>query len=237
MSDQNFGSLFEGEELSEEFKQKATIVFEAAVTEKAKEQVEVITTELQEKFDEELGKIHEDLVEKIDSAMNYFVESWMEENKLAIETGIRTDLVEGFISKMKDLFAESYIDVPEEKVDYVSEMESKMSDMESKLNEQVQKNIDLTKKMSNMVKESIQTIVGKELAESEIEKFKSLVESVEFVSESDYKEKLEILKENYFPASKPTEQVAESQQLNESEIEPVVDQAAAYIANKYANIW
>lgn len=236
MSDQHFGSLFEGEELSEEFKQKAALVFEAAVSEKAKEQVEEITTELQEKFDEELGKIHEDLVDKIDSAMNYFVESWMEENKLAIETGIRTDLVEGFISKMKDLFAESYIDVPEEKVDYVSEMESKMSDMESKLNEQVQKNIDLTKKMSNMVKESIQSIVGKELAESEIEKFKSLVESVEFVSESDYKEKLEILKENYFPVSKSTEQVAESEQLTESVSQPVIEQAAAYIANKYANI-
>jgi hypothetical protein len=235
MLKENFGNLFEGEELSEEFKEKATLVFEAAVSEKAKEQVEEITQGLQEKFDDELGKIHEELVEKIDNALNYFVEGWMEENKIAISAGIRTDIVENFIVKLKDLFVESYIDVPEDKVEYVSEMEQKFIDMEEKLNEQVQKNIDLNAKIGSMVQESIFVDVAKGLAESESEKLKGLVKSVEFISESDYKEKLETLRENYFPkVGTKTETIDES--VEKETIEPVVLKEAEYIQTKYANI-
>jgi hypothetical protein len=235
MLQENFGNLFEGQELSDEFKEKATLVFEAAVTEKAKEQVEEISKELQEKFDKELETIHGELVEKIDSALNYFVEGWLEENKLAVETGIRTDIVENFITKLKDLFTESYIDVPEEKVEYVSEMEQKFVAMEEKLNEQVQKNIDLNAKIAGLVKESVFAHVAKDLAESESEKFKGLTESVDFVSESDYKEKLETLKENYFPkSSEKTEPVVE-QTLDES-VAPDISKEAQYISTKYANI-
>lgn len=235
MLKENFGNLFEGEELSEEFKEKATLVFEAAVSEKAKEQVEEISQGLQEKFDEELGKIHEELVKKIDDALNYFVEGWMEENKIAIGTGIRTEIVENFITKLKDLFVESYIEVPEEKVEYVSEMEHKIVAMEEKLNEQMQKNIDLNAKIGSMVKESIFTDVAKGLAESESEKLKGLVESVEFISESDYKEKLETLRENYFPKTgTKTETIIESE--DKQTTEPVILKEAEYIQTKYANI-
>ncbi len=235
MLQENFGTLFEGQELSDEFKEKATLVFEAAVTEKAKEQVEEISKELQEKFDAELETIHGELVEKIDSALNYFVEGWLEENKLAVETGIRTEIVEGFISKLKDLFVESYIDVPEEKVEYVSEMEQKFAAMEDKLNEQVQKNIDLNAKITGLVKESVFVDVAKDLAESESDKFKGLTESVEFVSESDYKSKLETLRENYFPKTTEKSEPIVEQHLDEN-VADIVSKEAQYISAKYANI-
>jgi hypothetical protein len=235
MLKENFGNLFEGQELSEEFKEKTILVFEAAVSEKAKEQVEEISQELQEKFDDELSKIHEELVNKIDDALNYFVEGWMEENKIAIGTGIRTEIVENFITKLKDLFVESYIEVPEEKVEYVSEMEHTIVSMEETLNEQIQKNIDLNAKIGHMVKDRIFLDVAKGLAESESEKLKGLVESVEFISESDYKEKLETLRENYYPKQgTKTETIIESE--HDKTIEPVVLKEAEYIQTKYANI-
>lgn len=235
MSDQNFGNLFEGEDLSDEFKEKATLVFEAAVSEKAKEQVEEISKQLQEQFDTELEKIHGEMVTKIDESLNYFVDGWMEENKLAIDKGVRNDIVENFIVKLKDLFTESYIDVPEEKVEYVSEMETKFAEMETKLNEQVSKNIELNAKIASMVKESVFVDVAAGLAESESEKFAGLVESIDFTSAADYKEKLETLRENYFPkVGTKTEPTTETV-INEDVI-PEITKAAEYISHKYANI-
>jgi hypothetical protein len=243
MSTDVFGQLFESDEsLSDEFKQKATVIFESAVAEKAKQlseaQVEVISKELQEKFDEELEKIQTELATKIDESIQYFADKFLEENKLAIEKSTKVDIVEGFISGLKTLFEENYIEIPEDKLDYVAEMEQRVEQAEQKLNEEVKSNISLNKKISSMIKESIFAELSSGLSEGEVEKFTGLVESVQFDSEADYKNKLSILKDNYFnKAPIATNESDDSNVgiINESELDKPKS-GATYIATKYKEL-
>lgn len=195
----DFGLIFEGTELSEEVKEKIKTVFESAVSVKVSAKVAAITEEFETKFDEELDSVKTELTEKIDSFLNYAVNEWVEENKLELETGMKNEITENFIVGLKTLFQESYIDVPEEKYDVLGEMEDKVEVLEDKLNEQLEKNISLSSKVSALVKESIIVEATKGLTDIDSDKLKALTEGVEFDTEATFKEKIQTIKENYFP--------------------------------------
>lgn len=212
-----------GEDLSEDFKQKATAIFEAAVIARVNAEMDSITAQLQEKFDAQLDEFKESIVEKVDSYLNYVVENWMQENELALENGLRTEIAEDFIMGMKTLFKEHYIDVPEEKYDVLGELQAKVDQLQSKLDESIESNIDLSKEVSSLKRNSVFEEVSKDLAETEAAKFSKLLEGVEFENETLYKEKLLVIKENYFPknASVDSAAVADQKVLTESADEPV----------------
>lgn len=212
-----------GEDLSEEFKEKATAIFEAAVIARVNAEMESITTQLQEKFDSQLEEAKDQIVEKVDSYLNYVVENWMEENELALENGIRTEIAEDFISGLKTLFKESFIEVPEEKYDVLGELQAKVDSLQGKLDESIKDNIDLSKEISDLKRESVFEDISKDLADTEVAKFKKLLEGVDFENESLYKEKLLVIKENYFPknASVNSPSVVEQKTLTEGADEPV----------------
>lgn len=212
-----------GDDLSEDFKNKATAIFEAAVIARVNAEMDAITTQLQEKFDAQLEEAKDQLVEKVDSYLNYVVENWMEENELALENGLRTEIAEDFISGLKVLFKESYIEVPEEKYDVLGELQAKVDSLETKLDESMKDNIDLSKEISDLKRESVFEDISKDLADTEVAKFKKLLEGVDFENESLYKEKLLVIKENYFPknASVNSPSVVEQKTLTEGADEPV----------------
>ena len=192
-----------GEELSEEFKEKAKTVFEAALKSKVAE----IKEDLSQKFDatlEERVEEHKtELTERVDSYLEYVSQEWLEENQLAAERGLKSDMTESFLEGMKSLFEEHYVSIPEEKYDVLSAMTDKLDDMETKLNEQIEKNIGLNKRLGESVASRILSDVSEGLAETQKEKLASLAEGVEFESEESYKEKLGTLRESYFSDSKP----------------------------------
>ena len=194
-------AMLQGEELSEEFKNKAATIFEAAVTSKVVAIVEEVEKELVEQFEIAVEEIKEDLASKVDDYLNYMVEEWVKENQVAIETGLRAEIVEDFISGLRDLFAEHYIDIPEDKVDVVSEMAEKVSELEEQLNAQIGYGIELTKELNEQKKfEAIYTAC-EGLSQTQVEKLKSLAEGVEFTTEEEFSAKLETLKESYFKSS------------------------------------
>jgi hypothetical protein len=203
----DLGSLFEGTEISEEVRGKVKTIFEAVVTAKVNEQVETKVTALQEeyeaKFVEQLDEVKSELVEKIDTFLNYAVNEWVEQNKVAIESGIRNEITENFINGLKDLFLENYIEVPEEKFDLIGEMEAEMAELKESMNAEIAKTIDANKKIAVLVKESVIAEVTKGLTETDAEKIKGLAEGVEFTTESEFKEKVLTLKENFFPKNAP----------------------------------
>ena len=196
-------SIF-GEELSEEFKQKATSIFEAAVIARVNSEMEKVTSRLEEQNLQQLDEFKSSLVDKVDSYLNYVVEQWMEENQLQLEAGLRTEIAEDFISGLKNLFQEHYIEVPEEKYDVMDELQTKASDLESKLNEEIEKNVTATKELAELKAAIVFEEQTKDLAATEVEKLKKLVEGVEFESENLYREKLSVIKENYFPKAQKT---------------------------------
>lgn len=196
-------SIF-GEELSEEFKTKATSIFEAAVIARVNSEMEKVTAKLEEQSTQQLVEFKEALVEKVDGYLNYVVEQWMEENKLAVENGLRTEIAEDFISGLKTLFKEHYIEVPEEKYDVLDELQTKSEQLEAKLNESISDNVVLSKELSAMKAAKILEEQTKDLAATEVEKLKKLVEGVDFESEDLYREKVSVIKENYFPKAAKT---------------------------------
>ena len=191
-------ALFSGESLTEEFKEKASTLFEAAVTARVSELVESVEQELMEQFEEAVESYKEDLANKVDDYLNYFTEEWYSDNQIAIEKGLRQEIVEEFITELRDVFIKHHIDIPEEKVDVVEELVAKVEDLESALNEEI-KNSILTKKELNEHKkvEAIHAVC-EGLTQTQVEKLKSLAEGVEFTTEEEFADKLETLKESYF---------------------------------------
>ena len=189
-------------DLSEEFKEKAATIFETAVKTRIKEQTKIIEAQFEEKLASETETVKEAMVEKVDSYLNYVVEEWMKENELAVERGIRTEIAEDFITGLKGLFKEHYIDVPEEKYNVLDDLTSQVKDLESKLNEQIEKNVVLAKGTNDLQREKLVVSVSEDLADTEKEKFVSMAENVEFDSAEKFAEKLETIKESYFPKTK-----------------------------------
>ena len=189
-------------DLSEEFKDKAATIFEAAVKTRIKEQTKILEAQFDEKLVSETETVKEAMVEKVDSYLNYVVEEWMKENELAVERGIRTEIAEDFITGLKGLFKEHYIDVPEEKYNVLDDLTSQVKDLESKLNEQIEKNVVLAKGTNELTRASLVVSVSEDLADTEKEKFASMAENVEFDSAEKFAEKLETIKESYFPKTK-----------------------------------
>ena len=192
-------ALVEGEELSEEFKEKAKTILEAAVKGKVTQIKEVLTAEYDQRLIEEVEEIKGALNERVDSYLEYVADEWFTENQLAVESGLKEELTESFMTGLKGLFEEHYVTIPEEKYDVLESMVEKLDDMETKLNEQIEKNVSLNKRLSGAVAEGILDQVSEGLASTQKEKLASLSESVEFASEEEYREKLVTLRESYFP--------------------------------------
>ena len=209
-------ALLGGEDLSEEFREKAKVIFEAAVKTRVSEVKESLEQQFAVKLSEEIEETKAAIAERVDSYLEYVSEEWFTENELAIEAGLKTEMTESFLSGMKGLFEEHYVQIPEEKYDVLESMVEKLDDMETKLNEQIEKNILLNSRLAESVADGILDQVSEGLAETQKEKLASLSESVEFESEETYREKLETLKESYF-ASKPQSSTAKTETLSEGE--------------------
>ena len=196
-------------DLSEEFKTKAATIFEAAITSKVKAEQGRLQSEYDTKFEEEISKSKSELTEKVDSYLNYVVEEWMKENKLALERGIKGEIAEDFIGGLKKLFEDHYIDVPDEKYDVLEDQASKIEGLEKKLNEEIEKNVEMNKVNGSYKRQEIIDENSKDLADTAKEKFDSLVEGVEYSSEEDFAKKVETIKESYFgqKAEKSTDSV------------------------------
>ena len=192
-------------DLSEEFKEKAATIFETAVKTRIKEQTKIIEAQYEKKLASETDTVKEAMVEKVDSYLNYVVDEWMKENELAVERGIRTEIAEDFITGLKGLFKEHYIDVPEEKYNVLDDLTNQVKDLEDKLNEQIEKNVNLSKDVSESNREKLIAQVSEDLADTEKEKFGSMAENVEYDSAEKFQEKLETIKESYFPKTKMDE--------------------------------
>jgi len=214
--------------LSETFKDKAAVIMEAAVKSKVSEEVARIESELQEEFDEELKTTREEMVEQIDGYLNYVVEKFMEENKLAIEHGLRTELAEDFMNGLKNLFTESYVDVPESKVDLVDELGTQVRELEEKLNETTEQSIRMNGELEELKRDAIIREHSRDLAETQVEKLKSLAEDIDFEDEETFAQKVSTIKESYF--TKKTPQVV-GEEIDETvEEEEVSDTMSRYIS-------
>jgi regulator of replication initiation timing len=188
-----------GEDLSEDFREKATSIFEAAVIARVNNEMEKVSAALEEKYAEEFTEYKEGVVEKIDAYLNYVVENYLEENKLAVESGLRSEIAEDFMSGLKALFKEHYIEVPEEKYDVISELQDKVTELEEGLNSQLENNVNLNTEVTDLRKKLIIKEMSKDLADTEANKLAKLLEGVEFDNADFYKEKVSVIKENYFP--------------------------------------
>ena len=192
-------ALCDGEDLSEEFKEKAATIFEAAVKSKTREEIGQIIAITQEEKEKEIETFKEELSDKVDSYLDYVVDEWTKENELAIERGLKGEIAEDFISGLKQLFEDHYIDVPDEKYDVLEAQSEKISELEGKLNEMMEKNIEIKESNQSLVREQVISEVSEDLADTEVEKFKSLVDDVEYTDTDSFRTKLDTLKENYFP--------------------------------------
>ena len=210
--EEDVNALLGGEELSEEFKEKAKTIFEAAINAKVAGIKEELEAQYAEKLAEEIEAAKESLAERVDSYLEYVADEWFEENALAIENGLKTEMTESFLTGMKGLFEEHYVTIPEDKYDVLESMVEKLDDMETKLNEQIEKNINLNGRLAEATAGGILDQVSEGLAVTQKEKLASLSESVEFESEDQYREKLETLKESYFSGKAP---VAKTETLSE----------------------
>ena len=212
--EEDVNALFGGEDLSEEFKEKAKLVFETALNAKVSEVKEALEAKYQETLDERIAEEKASLSERVDNYLEYVADEWFTENALAIEQGLKTDMTESFLSGMKSLFEEHYVTIPEDKYDVLESMVEKLDDMETKLNEQIEKNVSLNSRLGESVANGILESVSEGLASTQKEKLASLSESVEFESEESYREKLETLRESYF-SSKAKSPAAKSDTISE----------------------
>ncbi len=202
--EEDIKALLEGEELSEEFQDKARTIFEAAIKSKVSELKEELKKEYEQSLTEEVASIKEEIEDRSDAYLEYVAQEWLEENQLAVEHGLKTEMTESFLTGMKSLFEDHYVTIPEEKYDVLNSMVEKLDEMEDKLNEQINKNVALTKRLSESTADVILADVSEGLAVSQKEKLASLAENVEFDSEETYREKLGTLRESYFPANPGT---------------------------------
>ena len=208
---EDLNALVESEAtLSDEFKAKAETIFEAAIKSKLSEEIDRLEEKYNTELAEEVESTKADLVEKVDNYLNYVVESWMEDNKLAVQSGLRTEIAENFMSSLKDLFEESYIEVPEAKVDLVDEMADQVSELEESLNDTTAKNIEMMGELEELKREKVIREASEDLAETQVEKLKSLVSDIDFDSEETFAEKVETVKESYF-----TKKVTETASIEE----------------------
>ena len=197
--DEHMDALVAGQDdLSEEFKTKAATVFESAVNSKVKEIAEQMEADVQTNYEQDIAKAKEELTEKVDSYLSYVVEEWMKENEIALERGIKGEIAEDFISGLKKLFAEHYIDVPDEKYNVLEEQASKIENLEKKLNEQIEKNVELNKDNAEKSRKEIMAEVASDLADTAKEKFAKLAEEIEWSDADSFKKKCETIKESYF---------------------------------------
>ena len=197
--DEHMNALVAGQDdLSEEFKTKAATVFESAVNSKVKEIAEAMEADVQTNYEQDIAKAKEELTEKVDSYLSYVVEEWMKENEIALERGIKGEIAEDFISGLKKLFAEHYIDVPDEKYNVLEDQASKIEDLEKKLNEQIEKNVELNKDNAEKSRKEIMAEVASDLADTAKEKFAKLAEEIEWSDAESFKKKCETIKESYF---------------------------------------
>ena len=208
--EEDLNALIAGEELSEEFQNKARTIFEAAIGSKVASLKEELETAYETKLVEEVNVIKEALTERLDSYLEYVAQEWVEENHLVIENGLKTEMTESFLEGMKSLFEEHYVTIPDEKYDVLNSMVEKLDEMESKLNEQIDRNVSLNKRLAESSADVIFAEVTEGLALSSRDKLKSLAEKIEFASENDYREKLATLKESYFPANGTPKQTTET---------------------------
>ena len=226
-------ALTKDEDLSEDFKSKAATIFEAAVKSKINDAKKKMHASYEEKLKEEVDTAKSELVEKVDSYLNYVVEEWMQENKLAIERGIKGEIAEDFISGLKKLFEDHYIDVPDEKYDVLEDQASKIEDLEKKLNEQIEKNVEQNKAIGELKRQDIIDEASKDLADTAKEKFNKLAEEVEFSNEEDFSNKVSTIKESYFGAKKESSTEIDDVAVgNESQVDPadLSNSMAAYTA-------
>lgn len=215
--------------LSETFKDKAAVIVEAAVKSKVSEEVTRIESELQEEFDEELKTTREEMVEQIDGYLNYVVEKFMEENKLAIENGLRTELAEDFMTGLKNLFTESYVDVPESKVDLVDELGTQVRELEEKLNETTESSIHMSGELEELKRDAIIREHSRDLAETQVEKLKTLAEDIDFEDAETFAMKVSTIKESYF--TKKTPSVVGEEMIDESvDEEEIPSSMARYVS-------
>jgi AcrR family transcriptional regulator len=198
--DEDVNALIEGEDLSEEFREKARTIFEAAITSRVGQIKEDLESLYEERLVEEVEEIKEALSERVDSYLEYVSDEWFTENSLTIEGGLKEELTESFMTGLKGLFEEHYVSIPEDKYNVLESMVEKLDEMETKLNEQIEKNVSLNKRLAESVADGIFEQVSEGLAATQKDKLASLAESVEFESEEEYREKLETLKESYFPS-------------------------------------
>ena len=229
-------ALLEGEELSEDFQKKATTIFETAI----KSKVAAIKEELQESYAvalvEELDEIKKGLTERVDSYLEYVCDEWFQENALQVETGLKSEMTESFLEGMKGLFEEHYVTVPEEKYDVLNSMVDKLDEMEGKLNEQIDRNVALNRRLAESNADGVFATVAEGLADTQKEKLATLAENVEFESETDYLEKLETLKESYFPSKASAPKNTSENLSEEVSTEEVISEEATPRMQAYLNV-
>ena len=229
--EEDVNALLSGEDLSEEFKEKAKVIFEASINAKITDIENQLNEEYATKLSEEVATIKVELTERTDAYLEYVAQEWMEENAIAVEKGIKTEMTESFMEGMKKLFEEHYVTLPEDKYDVLENMVDKLDEMETKLNEQIERNVELNQRLGESTAQTIFNNVAEGLAVSQKEKLQSLAESVEFESEESYRGKIETLKESYFGQKKTTTTASAPQELKEeaAHVEPATGAMAAYL--------
>ena len=229
--EEDVNALLSGEDLSEEFKEKAKVIFEASINAKITDIENQLNEEYATKLTEEVETIKVELTERTDAYLEYVAQEWLEENAIAIEKGIKSEMTESFMVGMKNLFEEHYVTLPEDKYDVLENMVDKLDEMETKLNEQIERNVSLNQKLGESTAQTIFNNVAEGLATSQKEKFQSLAESVEFESEESYRGKIETLKESYFGQKKTTTTASAPQELKEeaAHVESATGAMATYL--------
>tara|TARA_R110000803_G_scaffold49410_3_gene102662 strand:+ start:6039 stop:6983 length:945 start_codon:yes stop_codon:yes gene_type:complete len=227
---EDLNALVESEAtLSEEFKAKTAVIFEAAVKSKISEEINRLEAEYAEQLAEEVASTTADLVEKVDSYLNYVVENWMEENKLAVQSGLRSDIAESFMDKLKDLFVESYIEIPESKVDLVDELATANEELEEDFNKAVAQSLSLAEELNTYKRNAVIAEAAKGLADTQVEKLTSLAEGVTFESEKDFANKVATLKESYFNQKTAKSMISEDLEDDDAEAVEISGNMSAYV--------
>ena len=225
-------ALFGNEDLSEEFKDKAATIFEAAVVTKINEHIDIYNTTVQSSYEDDVKSIKEEMAEKMDSYMDYVVEQWADDNKLAVEQGLKNELVEDFMKGLKGLFEEHYIDIPEEKVDVVEELAAKNEELQSQLNAEIERNVEIKKDLDENSKDKMVDTVSEGLTETQKEKFKTLAEGIDFSNKETYQKKLETIKESYFveeTQKEVTSPIGDTEEPLDEEIKQPKGSMAGYV--------
>ena len=229
-------ALLEGEELSEEFQDKARTIFEGAIRSKVSEIKEDLQEAYAQALVEELDDIKKGLTERVDSYLEYVCDEWFQENALQVESGLKTEMTESFLEGMRGLFEEHYVTIPEEKYDVLNSMVDKLDEMENKLNEQIDRNVALNRRLAESNADGIFTAVSEGLADTQKEKLATLAENVEFESDADYREKLETLKESYFPSKTSAPKNTSENLSEEVSTDEVIQEDASPRMQAYLNV-